>query len=418
MSMARSMVQNFELNELSPDARDLLADRFELMKEIMTQVVIQAEFSEQAALVNFLHRVLCTIRALFLDWEVPAALETDTLETDLPAFKDTWRVQHPTPAVLFKEISTTLEFMREHATFFSEEPWAWLMQFMAAVHGDLEQKVVTVLTFDTGSGHRFPRSISHALKAKDHYEEALLANVQNPYVDVQYLRQKMGLASASSMSPYVDVNNLQCNMGLSSSTSLGTAVQEPRDLRAAWKSLSANEKLEYRGRRDYEQSVHGIKRDRAGVRKNMRYRHLFYIFLELVKNAARASIERAQLEGLLEDTFAGNGNGDSKAEIPSIHVTVPEDREQGIWDHERSVKLADHGTGMNRRVLSKAFSYFYSSVKARPTIAAEVSDFDRRMPLAGFGFGLPISRVMARYFAGDIDVNSIPGQGTDVYVYL
>jgi len=167
--------------------------------------------------------------------------------------------------------------------------------------------------------------------------------------------------------------------------------------------------------------VNGTMHDeyvQQGVQQHFAYvhTHLFYIFLELVKNAARASIERAQLEGLLEDTFAGNGGGDSKAEIPSIRVTVPE--EQGIWDHERSVKLADHGTGMNRRVLSKAFSYFYSSVKARPTIAAEVSDFDRRMPLAGFGFGLPISRVMARYFAGDIDVNSIPGQGTDVYVYL
>lgn len=166
--------------------------------------------------------------------------------------------------------------------------------------------------------------------------------------------------------------------------------------------------------------VNGTMHDeyvQQGVQQHFAYvhTHLFYIFLELVKNAARASIERAQLEGLLEDTFAGNGGGD-KAEIPSIRVTVPE--EQGIWDHERSVKLADHGTGMNRRVLSKAFSYFYSSVKARPTIAAEVSDFDRRMPLAGFGFGLPISRVMARYFAGDIDVNSIPGQGTDVYVYL
>eukprot|EP00439_Symbiodinium_sp_Y106_P001599 s1126_g1.t1 len=135
--------------------------------------------------------------------------------------------------------------------------------------------------------------------------------------------------------------------------------------------------------------------------------HLFYIFLELVKNAARASIERVQ-------TSADRNGG--RAEIPSMNVTVPE--EVGIWDHERSVKLADRGTGMNRSVLGKAFSYFYSSVKARPTVAAEVSDFDRRMPLAGFGFGLPISRVMARYFAGDVDVNSIPGQGTDVYIYL
>ncbi|CAE7458756.1 Pdk3 [Symbiodinium sp. CCMP2592] len=160
--------------------------------------------------------------------------------------------------------------------------------------------------------------------------------------------------------------------------------------------------------------VNGTMHDEYVLRQDVQqqhfayvHTHLFYIFLELVKNAARASIERVQ-------TSAGRNGG--RAEIPSMNVTVPE--EVGIWDHERSVKLADRGTGMNRSVLGKAFSYFYSSVKARPTVAAEVSDFDRRMPLAGFGFGLPISRVMARYFAGDVDVNSIPGQGTDVYIYL
>mmetsp|Transcript_51908 Transcript_51908/g.151167 ORF Transcript_51908/g.151167 Transcript_51908/m.151167 type:complete len:399 (-) Transcript_51908:174-1370(-) len=134
--------------------------------------------------------------------------------------------------------------------------------------------------------------------------------------------------------------------------------------------------------------------------------HLFYIFLELLKNAARASIERAMAEG---------GTGRDMV-IPSLRVIVPED--QQMWKRERSVKLADRGTGMTRQVLSKAFCYFYSSVKARPTVAEEVGDFDRQVPLAGFGFGLPISRVMARYFQGDIDLNSIPGKGTDVYVYL
>lgn len=136
--------------------------------------------------------------------------------------------------------------------------------------------------------------------------------------------------------------------------------------------------------------------------------HLFYIFLELIKNAARASVERAQIEDVATE-------GGSLL-VPPVHVTVPEDT--SIWNEERSVKIADRGTGMSRIVLTKAFSYFYSSVKARPTVAQEVSDFDRRVPLAGFGFGLPISRIMARYFSGNIDVNSIPGKGTDVYLYL
>lgn len=147
--------------------------------------------------------------------------------------------------------------------------------------------------------------------------------------------------------------------------------------------------------------------------------HLFYIFLELLKNAARASIERAQLDfdgGTGNKTLLARSKGNTMPKIPEINVIVPEG--QQMWDQERSVKLADGGTGMNRIVLSKAFCYFYSSVKSKPQVADEVSDFDRRMPLAGFGFGLPISRVMARYFAGDIDLNSIPAKGTDVYVYL
>lgn len=133
--------------------------------------------------------------------------------------------------------------------------------------------------------------------------------------------------------------------------------------------------------------------------------HLFYIFFELIKNAARASVEATQLR---------RADGESAADkaVPPINVTVSEDESMFF------VKIADAGIGMNRSVLSRAFSYFYSSVKARPTIANEVTDFDNRVPLAGFGFGLPISRVMVRYFSGDIDVNSIPGRGTDVHLYL
>lgn len=137
--------------------------------------------------------------------------------------------------------------------------------------------------------------------------------------------------------------------------------------------------------------------------------HLFYIFLEIIKNAARASVER----GLQDHADAG---GKGPVDLPVIRVDIPED--QDIWDAEKCVKLADRGTGMTRRVLTKASSYYYSSVKDRPTVPEEVQDFDRKVPLAGFGFGLPVSRVFARYFSGDIDINSIPGKGTDVYVYL
>jgi pyruvate dehydrogenase kinase 2/3/4 len=39
-------------------------------------------------------------------------------------------------------------------------------------------------------------------------------------------------------------------------------------------------------------------------------------------------------------------------------------------------------------------------------------------PIAGFGYGLPLSRLYARYFGGDLSIMSMDGWGTDAYLYL
>ena len=39
-------------------------------------------------------------------------------------------------------------------------------------------------------------------------------------------------------------------------------------------------------------------------------------------------------------------------------------------------------------------------------------------PLAGLGYGLPISRSYARYFGGDVSIMSMEGYGTHAFVYL
>ena len=38
--------------------------------------------------------------------------------------------------------------------------------------------------------------------------------------------------------------------------------------------------------------------------------------------------------------------------------------------------------------------------------------------MAGLGYGLPLSRLFARYVGGDIELVSMEGYGVDVYVYL
>lgn len=39
-------------------------------------------------------------------------------------------------------------------------------------------------------------------------------------------------------------------------------------------------------------------------------------------------------------------------------------------------------------------------------------------PIAGYGYGLPLSRLYARYLHGDLSLAGVEGHGTDAYVYL
>jgi hypothetical protein len=41
-----------------------------------------------------------------------------------------------------------------------------------------------------------------------------------------------------------------------------------------------------------------------------------------------------------------------------------------------------------------------------------------RFRMAGLGFGLPLSRLYARYFGGDLRILSMPGYGVDAFLYL
>ncbi|MBN3305432.1 pyruvate dehydrogenase (acetyl-transferring) kinase isozyme 2, mitochondrial [Amia ocellicauda] len=118
--------------------------------------------------------------------------------------------------------------------------------------------------------------------------------------------------------------------------------------------------------------------------------HLYHMLFELFKNSMRATVE----------------NHESSYTLPPIRVMV------ALGGEDMSIKMSDRGGGVPLRKIERLFSYMYSTA---PT--PEIGN-SQRAPLAGFGYGLPISRLYAQYFQGDLQLYSMEGYGTDAVIYL
>uniref|UniRef100_A0AAQ5XCX8 Protein-serine/threonine kinase n=1 Tax=Amphiprion ocellaris TaxID=80972 RepID=A0AAQ5XCX8_AMPOC len=118
--------------------------------------------------------------------------------------------------------------------------------------------------------------------------------------------------------------------------------------------------------------------------------HLFHMLFELFKNSMRATVE------LHENSSEG---------LPPVKAKVT------LGKEDLSVKISDRGGGVPLRKIDRLFNYMYSTA---PTPSLEPG----AVPLAGFGYGLPISRLYARYFQGDLKLYSMEGVGTDAVIYL
>ncbi|XP_069760765.1 pyruvate dehydrogenase (acetyl-transferring) kinase isozyme 2, mitochondrial-like isoform X3 [Narcine bancroftii] len=75
-------------------------------------------------------------------------------------------------------------------------------------------------------------------------------------------------------------------------------------------------------------------------------------------------------------------------------------------------KMNDKGGGVPLSKIDRLFSYMYSTAPT-PHLGSSGG-----APLAGFGYGLPISRLYAKYFQGDLQLYSMEGYGTDAVIYL
>ncbi|XP_042052452.1 pyruvate dehydrogenase (acetyl-transferring) kinase, mitochondrial-like [Salvia splendens] len=124
--------------------------------------------------------------------------------------------------------------------------------------------------------------------------------------------------------------------------------------------------------------------------------HLHLMVFELVKNSLRAVQEQYM---------------DSDEVAPPVRIIVAD----GLEDV--TIKVSDEGGGIARSGLSKIFTYLYSTAKNPLDDQSDV-DPETVTTMAGYGYGLPISRLYARYFGGDLQIISMEGYGTDAYLHL
>jgi len=118
--------------------------------------------------------------------------------------------------------------------------------------------------------------------------------------------------------------------------------------------------------------------------------HLYHILFETFKNAMRATIE---------------ANGECEDELPAVDVDVFKSKE------DLTIRISDQGVGIARSKMQNLFDYHY-------TTASAPDQNEHLTPFAGYGYGLPLSRIYAQYFGGDLELISVEGHGTHAYIYL
>jgi len=122
---------------------------------------------------------------------------------------------------------------------------------------------------------------------------------------------------------------------------------------------------------------------------------LQYMLTEIFKNACRAVV----------DKHAGHGYDDV---LPPVLCNI-EGSSDGLV-----IKISDEGRGMSSHQLDQIWDFLYTTYKH----SAWTDSKSQPASLAGYGVGLPLSRMYARYLGGDLVASSKLGQGTEVCIHL
>eukprot|EP00612_Vaucheria_litorea_P008232 CAMPEP_0171478118 /NCGR_PEP_ID=MMETSP0946-20130122/4588_1 /TAXON_ID=109269 /ORGANISM="Vaucheria litorea, Strain CCMP2940" /LENGTH=363 /DNA_ID=CAMNT_0012008695 /DNA_START=44 /DNA_END=1135 /DNA_ORIENTATION=- len=129
--------------------------------------------------------------------------------------------------------------------------------------------------------------------------------------------------------------------------------------------------------------------------------YIHHILFEVLKNSLKATVSSNDLVTEM---------------LPPVEVFI-------VWGKtEACIIIEDKGGGMSREKVSKAFQYLWTSSETFADAEAkhmEAHSYQPMVdPLSGMGIGLPISRLFARHFGGDLLMQSAEGYGTRVAIYI
>ena len=103
--------------------------------------------------------------------------------------------------------------------------------------------------------------------------------------------------------------------------------------------------------------------------------HLSHICFELLKNSLRAVVERYGVDR------------EDQGGYPPIKVVVVEGKE------DITIKISDEGGGIPRSAIPLIWTYMYTTMESQG-LDSDFHDSDFKAPMAGFGYGLPLSRLV------------------------
>jgi len=136
--------------------------------------------------------------------------------------------------------------------------------------------------------------------------------------------------------------------------------------------------------------------------------YLFYIVEELLKNSICATLMRSRRDAQPPKPIRIIVCADPDRvgiQVSDIAGGVPFEHSERIWSYMFSTTPDDLRSGRN--------------VQAAPVPALGLSSPARAGgPISGPGMGLPLCRLYTRYLGGSLDLMSMPGVGTDAYLFL